>query len=273
MLTKVDVRNPEGSLLSLELTDISDGLIVEEVEGLDPVNASIVSSNNARRSGSQYQASRREERVITLKVAFKPDVANTVEDLRFRMYEYFMPDEAVKLTFHLDSGLEVDISGRVESCEAPLFAKEPVMEVVVICFDPDLVDPDDVVFAGETTDTSSVETLTLPRGTVRVGFVMVMNIDRTIDEFTIYHTAPDGKLRQLDFAYNMLNGDILTISTVEGDKYARLNRSGTVTSALNGVLPQSSWLELSRGNNDIRVYAEGDEIPYTLTYKHRYGGL
>ncbi len=98
-------------------------------------------------------------------------------------------------------------------------------------------------------------------------------MNRTITEFTIYHTRADGQLRTTDVAVPMVSGDILTISSIPGSKSAKLNHLGTVSSVLYGVSPQSAWLELIQGDNDIRVYAEGAAIPYTLTYNTRYGGL
>ncbi len=44
MLTKLDVSTVQGDLLTLQLDDVSEGLVVLEVEGLDPVKATLVSS-------------------------------------------------------------------------------------------------------------------------------------------------------------------------------------------------------------------------------------
>ena len=60
MLTRVEVRNDHGNLLNLSLQEILGGFIVEEIQGLDPVAATIVSSSFAQLDGEQYQSSRRE---------------------------------------------------------------------------------------------------------------------------------------------------------------------------------------------------------------------
>jgi hypothetical protein len=272
VLTKVDVRNDQGDLLSLELEDISDGLVLKDVEGLDPVEATIVTSSFANQNGTQYHSSRREDRQLVLKLGLEPDyVTTSVQDLRDRLYEFFMTQSSVKLTFSRDD-LELDISGWVKSCKTPLFSRDPAMDVIIICPDGDIVDPTPVVFEGETTAESTTTTLTYP-GTVETGVTFVLNVDRTLTEFTIYHTRPDGQLRTTEVALSMVAGDILTIVSVPGIKSAKLNHLGTETSVLYAVSPQSAWMELKRGDNEIRVYAEGDEIPYTITYNTRYGGL
>jgi hypothetical protein len=57
MLTGVEVRTIQDNLLALSLDDPSSGFIIEEIEGLDPVKASVVSSSFATMDGEQYQFS------------------------------------------------------------------------------------------------------------------------------------------------------------------------------------------------------------------------
>jgi hypothetical protein len=78
---------------------------------------------------------------------------------------------------------------------------------------------------------------------------------------------------QMDFAGSLVSGDVLTISTVSGNKYVTLKRASVVSSLLYGISPTSKWLEFLPGDNYIRVYATGATIPYTITYTKRYGGL
>lgn len=273
MLSILEVRNNQGSLLSLPLSDISDGLVLADVDGMDPVKATLISSSSAGHDGKQYHSARRDERNILLQFDLEPDyVTQTVYGLRQRLYDYFMTKSEVDLKFIMANGLEVDISGRVEDCKAPPFTKEPKMNVSILCFDPDFVDLTPVVIEGDTTDlTTEVDVPYI--GTSEAGIEFVLNVDRSLSEFTFYLRPPDGTIRSLEFAGSLIAGDILTISTIPGSKFATLNRSGTVTSVLNNVSPQSNWHQFFKGENHIRVYAEGDEIPYTITYQTRYGGL
>jgi hypothetical protein len=274
MLYKIEARNNRGELLTLELEDTSDGLALADVDGLDPVEATIISSSYAQQDGTQFHSAKREDRQIVIKLALVPDyVSSTPESLRFdKIYRFFMPKNEVFLKFFLSGGLEVDIAGRVKSCAAPPFSKEPETNITIICFDSDFVDLTPVVFEADSTSGSDVETINY-EGNVETGVVFVLNVDRTVTEITIYHNPPDGSLRTTDIAVSMVNGDTLEISSVPGAKGAYLTRTGTKSSVLYGVSAQSAWLELSQGNNAIRVYAEGDPIPYSMTYVTRYGGL
>jgi hypothetical protein len=273
MLSSIDVFSIQGALLTLPLNDISDGLIVEEISGLDPVKATLVTSSFADVDGEQYHSSRRESRNITLQLGLEADYINfSVSDLRARLYQYFMPKNAVVLTFHTDDGLNINISGVVESFESPLFTKEPVVNISIMCFDPDFVDSDLVVLTGSTTPGETERTVNYA-GTVDTGVNFFLTVDRALTEFTIYHTSANGSLRQLDFAGSLSAGDVLEISTISGAKGAWVTRANVRSSMLYGVSPQSSWIEFSPGTNLIRIYAEGDGVPYELKYTNRYGGL
>lgn len=273
MLTKVEVRNSQGTLLTLPLEDVSGGFIVDDIEGLDPVKATLVSSSFAQVDGEQYQSSRRETRNIKIVLNLEPDyVITTVWDLRTRLYNFFMPKSEVKLRFYISNGLTVDILGRVESFVAPLFTKDPQATISIICFDPDFIDLIPVNLSGLST-ASSTEILVPYTGTVETGFQFVLNVNRVLGEFSIYHRLPDGTLRTLDFSSPLVAGDVLTISTVSGAKGATLVRASTSSSLLYGIATPPQWLELVNGNNYIRVYAVGAGIPFSIGYAPRYGGL
>lgn len=272
MLYKVEARNPQGDLFSLQFDDISDGYIVEEIGGLDPVKATIVSSSFAQQDGTHYQSSRRENRNITMKVQMDPIDDGSVESLRERLYDFFMPKMPVSLRFYRDSGLTVDIDGRVESCEAPLFTDEPEANISIINFNPDFVDMTPVVVTGLNTSNATATNVDY-KGSVNTGIVLVVSVAHTMSDVTIYQTTPSGQLYTMEFAGSLVAGDVLTISTLNGNKYATLTRAGVDSSVLYGISPQSKWLELEKGINAIQVYATDGGSPATITYLSRYGGL
>lgn len=272
MLSLVEARSAQGALLSLPLSDASSGIYIKEIGGLDPVKATLVSSSFAGEDGEQYHAMRREARDVTLKLGLEPDyTTTTVRALRARLYNYFMTGVPVNLRFYDEDGLIVGINGRVETCESPQFTAEPEMNVSVRCFKPLFEELTDEVVTGDTVATDSDMTINYD-GTVETGILFEMTVNRDIGGFTIYHTAPDGLLRSMDFQASVLNGDKITISTVPGSKYAVLASNGGA-SILRGISPQSNWIELQPGPNQFRVYMPGAAIPWQITYTNRHGGL
>lgn len=274
MINQVEVRSALGQLLTLVLTDTADGLIVEEIDGLDPVKATLTSSTSATTPGARFQSSRREARNIILTLGLDPDFVNTsVRDLRNQLYQFFMPQSQVSLRFFMSDGVTVDISGRVESFDSALFVQEPKAVISIMCFEPDFVALEPTFVPGATVENTDEVLITLPAAAVETGIRLTLNVDREVNEFTIYHRAGDNVVRSLDFAAPLVADDILTISTVTGSKGANLTRDAVTSSILYGVSPQSNWIQLQPGENHIRVFAVGLPIPYTIEYTTRLGAL
>lgn len=278
MLTSVEVRTRQGTLLNLPLESTASGVYIEEIEGLDPVKATLVSSSFANVDGEQHHSSRREARDIKLKIGLETDfVTNTIRSLRSRLYSYFMPKSEVFLRFVHDDDFVVDIVGTVEIFETPIFTKDPQASVSIRCFNPDFVVPAPTVLDLVTVDGTEPNEGWIEidyDGSVETGFTVEFTLNRVEQALTIYNQSPGGTLQQLDFSALLAVGDKLRISTVSGGKGATLTRAGTLTSVLYGVTPQSAWLTLEQGVNRFRVYATGTPaIPYTLEYLTRYGGL
>ncbi len=273
MLTKVEARTAQGNVLSFNLYEPSSGTVLTEIEGLDPVKASIVSSKMAGVDGSQYRASVRDERNIVLKFELASDyVDNPVFAVRRRLYRFFMPKSYVTLWFYDSEDITATISGRVESCEAPMFSQEPALSASILCFNPDFVDTTFETVTGETVFNSIEDTINY-EGTVPTGIEFTLYVDRDISAFTIYNRPPDGSLRQLDFATPLQAGDVLRINTNQGQKKVQLTRAGVVSSLLYAISPKSNWVTLDYGLNNYRVYAEGAGVPFEIKYARRYGGL
>lgn len=276
MLEKVEVLTEQGVLLTLPLQDISQGYSVQNIDGLDPVKVTIVSSTFGHMDGEQYQSSRREKRNIIITLGYEPDyVSGTMQDLRKKLYSFFMPKAKVLLRFFHTGEPVVQIYGRVESFDSAKFSREPTAVISIINFDPDFYDPTPVVLSGNTT-ASTVETSHVYPGSVESGILFRLLVNRNdLTEFTIYHRPPDDSLRSLNFttATPLQSGDVLSISTILGNKFVTLTRGGVDTSFLFGVSPQSNWISFFPGSNKFRIYAEGAGIPYQIEYTTKFGGL
>ncbi|QEQ93888.1 minor tail protein [Streptomyces phage Kardashian] len=277
MLTTIEARSRQGNLLSLPLEDDSSGLRVAKIEGLDPVKANLVSSGFANSDGEIFQSSRRETRNIKLNIELdpNPESGDTVRDLRKRLYRFFMPESEIKLTFVLEEGLDVDIVGRIESCETDHFSQEPAVDISIICFDPDFIDPTPMVVTGMST--ADVDPMIVDyEGTVEVGVVITLGpVVEAIPDFVLYHTLPNDEVRTLEFDNIALAvGDTLTISTVFGSKGATLVHDGASSSALYGISPQSNWIALEPGENQLKLYSSvAGGSPWSVEYFNKYGGL
>lgn len=273
MLTKVEVLTASGTTLSLPLQDVGVGFLVADIEGLDPVEATIVSSPFGNLDGTEYQSSRRGNRNIVIKLGLTPDfISTSVADLRSILYGYLMPKSNVLMKFYMDDVLFVEIQGRVESLRTAIFAKEPVVAISLLCFKPDFVAPASVVVDGNTVSATTEQVILYP-GTIETGFLLTLNVDRTLGEFMVYNRLPSGETPSMEFVAPLLAGDILKISSVSGNKFATLTRGGIDIPILYGVSPVAAWINLFPGENNFRVQASGAAIPFTIEYLAKYGGL
>lgn len=274
MLSSIEARTDRGLVLGLPLFDATEGFYIKDVDGLDPVDATLVYSSMAGQDDEQEQSSKRVKRNIILKLGYDPDFAANmdVEKLRDRLYGFFMPKSQVRLRFFSDTKPTVEIVGRVERMDAPLFVKEPDATISIICAKSNFLGLDTLSFAGNTT-AGTTDTPRTYDGTVETGGLFRIQPNRSINEFTIYNRLPDDSVQSQEFVYPLVAGDILDINSVALNKSARLTRGGNTQSVLFGISPYSQWLNLYQGVNRLRVVASGAPIPWSFQYVNKFGGL
>lgn len=272
MLEKLTVTNRRNQSLDFEIFENASGYQIANVDGLDPVPATLVSTSFPGVAGEQYQTAKRGPRDLVIKLDLEPNGVDTVSTLRERLYSYFMPKAPVSLRFQKDTGLEVDIEGVVEDCVCKLWDREGTAEISIRCFQPDFLDRRRITLAGNTVSDSTNTIIDYP-GNIESGTVLTLNVNRPISAFTMYNRGEDNVLTQLDFSYPLLAGDQVILSSLPRAKGIKLIRGGVNSSILYARTPQSAWIELQEGDNQFRVYTPGDPIPYILEYIVRYGGL
>lgn len=273
MLTLVEVTNASGNPLMLSLLDSSNGYVVEDVEGLDPVTATLTSSTMAQMDGAEPQNAQRGTRNITMKVGIEPDwVVDTVDSLRTNLYDWFMTKMNVSMSFFKDGTLFATTTGQVESCTNTMFSPDPEVDISIICYDPDFYAPAPETLSGNTT--TGFDTVDIAyEGNSDAGIIFTLNINRNISGFTLYNTTPSGILQKIDMEGTFLTDDIVTITTIPGSKSIMLTRADVTVSFLPFAVEPISWIALQDGGNSFRVSAAGDPIPYTVTYTAKYGAI
>lgn len=272
MLNQLEVRNPAGTLQTFVLDDVLDGYVLQNIDGLDPVKATIVSSDFATLDGTQFQSAKRQSRNLLVYLGLEPDyISTSVRDLRQGLYNWFMPKSSVNLRFFDTDGPTVSIDGVVEDMDAPLFAKEPQAIISIICHDSDFVELTSESGSGNTVS-DTTEFLVQYDGTVETGIKFTLNLNRAESDFIIYHRRPDNVIQTFEFAASLLNLDVLEIDMNVGQKGVTLTRGGVQSSLLYGM-STDTWFKLQPGANYFRFYATGTAIPFTYEYTNRYGGL
>lgn len=276
MLSSVDVSNMQGGFIKLPLTDPTSGIVVKSIDGLDPVKATLVSSSFANLDGEQYHSSKRDTRNIVLTLGLDPQFTTMgVRELRQLFYKVCMPKSMVTLTFHDTNDLPVQIDGRVESMETPLFSADPTVQISILCYNPDFIDPIPVTLSGSASDTSG-EVYINYVGTVDTGLLLAVSpTGSDSGTFAGILRSPGNDNQQTYFSSQVPVDSVLTISSVPGNKYAYLRTAaGYQESALQDVDPASAWLTLHPGDNYFLLdYPSTPALPWEIQYFNRYGGL
>lgn len=178
MLSFVEVINPLGKVLTLPIGSSKGGIYVDDITGLDPAEATIVSSNFANLDGARFQSSRTEKRTIVLHLGLDPDYSSMDPDsIRHTLYEWFMSRENVELQFVFTQGYRKIIRGIVSDFNAPRFSKDLKADITVICFDPFFYDEQERVFRGNTVNNAS-NSIVKYTGNSRTGFIIAVTNDQ-----------------------------------------------------------------------------------------------
>lgn len=272
------VGDGSSGTLTVQLGDAFEGINLEDIDGLDPVKATLTSSNFALQAGALFQSARRETRNIVIKFGIMPDPASsTVSSVKKKIYSIFREGTQVLMKFYEDDpdtpvSDGYQIYGWVETCTSPLFVQKPEVNISVVCFDPDFFDSTVNTIAGLTTSDVTPTPINY-LGTTETGATFTLNVNRTLGEFQIYQVDPDGNTWTMDVVGLFQVGDVVTITTTPGNKSANLLRAGVISSIVYTISPQSTWIQLSPGSNTIRFSASGDSIPASVSYKNLFGSV
>jgi Siphovirus-type tail component, C-terminal domain len=273
MLTKVSVQSPSGGLLELPMTDITAGYVIRDIQGLDPVKATLTSSSFAQMDGAQLHNARREPRNILMKLGLEANyVSTTVAGLRSNLYRYMMPKTTVVLGFYVDDVLFGTTEAVVESMDNNMFSADPEVDFSFISYDPDFYAPDSTTFSGYTVSDTRTEIIDYD-GTSDTGIIFSLQFPGPASEVVLHNSRPDQVTNTIDIDGSFLAGDILQIITIPGKKAVNTIRGGTTIPSLYYRDQSSSWISLGQGENRFRAYYSGSPIPYTLEFTEKYGGF
>lgn len=301
MIHAVTVTNFKGESLRMELSKPEDsGMILYNITGIGAPKSSINTTDMATIDGSVFNSSRAQSRNIVLTLAFKE--RDTIEESRHRTYKYFPSKKPLTLEFETDDRTTI-INGYVESNDSTIFTQSEYTQISIICPDPYFRSktPVDTIFTGvdplfefEFSNESLTENLLIMgeirnetiytlnyNGDADVGVIITIQTSGVVKGLTIYNTETREQLTFDDSKISLVTGstivegDIITISTVKGQKYARLQRGIKVFNILNCITKGSDWIQLTQGANIIAYIAsEGlDDITFKITNYELYEGV
>lgn len=280
MLTEVKAYSSWQSAPTLLLSENgraeTDLIQIRNIEGLNPVKASVNTSPLGSIDGASYTGGSILSRNLVLTIHPNPDWDTwTYESLRKLLYRYFMPKRPVRLVFESDDLVPVEISGIVEDVAVNPFSEDPELLVSVICPDPYFTAVDPIVVTGQAVRSGGAVVVIDYQGTIETGVqVKVTHV-----------TAPSPTSIAVQIG-DSTNIRFLVAASVDANKYFVFNSlpmqkfvqnvsldDGVITNLLSNVEDGSSWPILQPGENHFSVITNDGVQDWELRYYERFGGL
>lgn len=275
MIRYLKVTNHLDQSLTMDLARPKlSGLAVRDIDGLGTVKANISSTDAAGLDGSMFNSSRANKRNIVLQLGYIP--FPDIETSRLLTYKYFPLQRPIRLEMGSDHRT-VYVNGRVEHNTPDIFSPLAGCQISVVCLGSYLYDvtPSVTVFSSVTqlfefpfyndhpTDpliefsslTAETEKSVIYEGDAPVGMLITIHASgpasniMITDSDTLESIFIDSALLIAQTGDDIHEGDEIRISTVKGDKYARLIRDGQTINILNVLGDDPAWFQLERGDN------------------------
>ena len=265
----------------------------QTVEGLTDVRNTIYSINSMGQDGDTFVANRLESRDIDISGLIRERDPEKLRTQRRKLARILNPQLSATLTYQYGS------FSRMISCRfvnAPVVTKPAgaiytAFTVQLVCLNPfwrEAAEKRDDIAAW----IGSLEfPLEIPEAGIILGYrqpSLIVNVFNGGDvrtgirvEFQALGIVIDPVITNVDtlesirLNITMQEGDVLTLSTGYGEKWARLNRNGIITDALRYVDVGSTFLQLEPGDNLIRYdAAEGmNYLEVSIFHNNLYLGV
>lgn len=285
MIKSITVTNYLGDTLKMELSRPQlSGFIITAITGLGPGKSNINTTEISTNDGSLYNSSRVPNRNIVISLRYLGN--DSIEDVRQMSYKYFPIKKKLRLLIETDNRL-AEIDGYVESNEPEIFSKEEGADISIICPYPFFYSADgdgmqttvfsgveplfEFPFSNESLSDPLLEmgeihnrtdNVVIYNGDVETGIIITIHAMGEASGITIYNTLTR-EIMEIDTdkiaaltGSGIIAGDDIIISTVKGNKYAKLIRAGDEINILNCMDKNTDWFQLSKGDNVFVYTAE-----------------
>lgn len=263
------------------------------VDGIYLSDNNVSISDNTMTDGGTYQGSVKKKRNIVLTLIDRP---NNVYNQRNRDALYVLFQEATrgKLTYNEDGVIRVidyyvekiyknNLKGRTITvsllCADPFFYDEYDTVVQMANWIADFEFIHEFIEAGEEIGHRSGERLVNivnDSATDNIGMTITLEASSNVTNPRITRVESDThiQLGSEDYPFNLVNGDVVIITTAQNDKHAYLLRGVEKTEVNEYMTEESKFIQLMRGNNNIGYTADyGDEyLSVSIAYRMKYSG-
>ena len=254
---------------------------VTEIQGLNPPEATINTSEMALIDGAKFNSSKLNMRTINVAFAIEYQAAKN----RLEVFKVLKSKQWVKMTYN-GQYRQVYIDGYIQSIDITYFEMKQIVTCSILCPSPYFKEAQMVVnelrniistfhFPFASTEepelvfgyySNDIGITIENEGDVECGMIIELYARDEVSNPIIYNYVTR---EFIGLNFDMEQADLITIDTRQGQKTATLLRNGVETSIFNSVIQGSTWLQLS-ANGDAFVYEVGTGAAGDLlvTFKH-----
>lgn len=278
------IENANGE--RIELTHEPSRFYVTSISGLTRPQTNINVSTGGTSDGTFFNSARVNQRNIVISVTLNGDI----EENRNYLYRVF-PLKKPCWVFFENKVRSVKIQGYVEILDSNLFTERQAVQISIICPRPyfeslqeiaTLISRDasnfEFPFSIEEGEPEPIsELLDSPlaiinnSGDVECGWVINSTLPTGFTGLKIINSTT-GEFIEFNYTFNV--GDIVQISTVEGDLFAKVKRGSLTINILGYITQGSTWFKLPTGRNEL-TYTTGGASGFDIAISCRplFGGV
>ncbi len=276
----LEVENTKGAVL--ELTSNENNFQVTNIEGLDPPNANINTSNYANTDGSSFNSSKITNRQIVITITLN----GNVERNRLILYKYFKNKEWCKIHYRTELR-DVFIEGYVQTFDVPQFVQKEVAQIAILCPDPYFKDLNEIVtsiskvikrftfpFSINVDEPIAFSDLDIEKVTNVVndsesdtGLIINVTFLGTVNRLEIRNTD-NGK--NLIIEYQFRENDKLVINCNKGRKSVILTREAVEYNLVPQIKGKPTFFQLGIGDNHYSFLADDGKNDMLVDIRFKY---
>ena len=265
----------------LEFNQIGGDFTIENIDGLYPANATINTDTTALLDGSRFNSSKVNAKEILFAFAIEKNAAEN----RVKIYRVIQTKKPITI-FYKSETRDVFIEGYVEELNISHFARKQVATVRILCPYPFFRAAQETINQIRNIKPkfhfpfASTEEPELLMGEIDVVSSIFIENDGAMETgmtFELYAKGPIVNPKIYNYItmeffglnFSMETGDLITITTSQGNKTVKLLRDAQIINIFNYIEEGSSWLQLpSAGGVFIYTIEEGTKVNLEITIKH-----
>lgn len=262
---------------------------ISEIQGLNPPDATINTSQLALIDGAMFNSSKLNMRTINIAFAIEYQAAKN----RIAVYNVLKSKQYVKIYYN-GQYRQVFIEGYISSIDISYFEMKQIVTCTIICPSPYFKEAQMVVdellniisafrfpFASTASPqllmgyiSNDVGIVIENQGDVECGMIIQLYARVAVSNPKIFNYITK---EFIGLNYTMQQADLITIDTRQGQKSVTLLRGGVESNLFNYVIKDSTWLQLP-ANGGTFVYEVGDgydtsDLSVTFNHYNLYEGV